>query len=233
MRLLIVPAIFMALSAALFFGVSQLAVIPESMDEAVRWLRGFDQWLWIAAIGVIVADSFLMMPSDAAMMALGLVYGTLAGGVLAGIGSVGGGMLAFGLVRRFGQGAGRRLVGERDLARARAFYRRWGGHSIAAARAVGGPAESVLVLAGLSHMHWRTVLLAMCIGGIPTGVLKAALGSVAEERPIAALLAALALALVASRAARRWLEEGEEAGALRPEAITPPGPAAPGHSPPR
>jgi uncharacterized membrane protein YdjX (TVP38/TMEM64 family) len=203
MRLLIIPAFTLTLSVVLFLTVMQTTGIPTSFDEAVVWMRSFGDWLWIAASGVILADSFLIMPSDAAMMALGLVYGMAVGGVLSGLASVAGGLLAFGVVRALGEGFALWVVGERDLRLARGFYERWGAYAVATARAVGGPAENVILLAGLSRMRWRSVLAALCAGGIPAGVLKAGLGAFAEQHPITAILAAVLLAILATWVAQR------------------------------
>ena len=72
--------------------------------------RGLGEWLWLAGAAVIVADSFLLMPSDAAMLILGLVYGPWIGGTLAGAASVVGGLVAFGAMRALGEDLARRVV---------------------------------------------------------------------------------------------------------------------------
>jgi uncharacterized membrane protein YdjX (TVP38/TMEM64 family) len=213
-RLLIIPAFTLTLSVVLFLTVMQTTGIPSSFEEGVVWMQSFGDWLWIAALGVILADSFLIMPSDAAMMALGLVYGVAVGGLLSGLGSVGGGLLAFGIIRALGEGFALWVVGERDLRRARGFSRRWGSYAVAMARAIGGPVEPVIVLAGLSRMPWRTVLIALCAGGLPAGVLKAGLGAYAEQHPVPAILAAAALAVLATWVARRLTRGSLDEGAL-------------------
>ena len=215
MRLLIIPAFTMSLSIGAIAVFGEAWGIPESLEAAIEWLHGFGDWLWLVAVGVILADSFLMMPSDAAMLVLGLVYGTWLGGALSGAASVAGGMLAFGVMRALGEGFALRVVGERDLLRARAFFARWGAYAVAAARAVGGPAEAVIVLAGLSHMRWQTVFVALCAGGIPTGILKAALGSVADRYPLSAILAAIVLAAVTTWIAGRLIPVPQEAESSR------------------
>ncbi len=214
MRLLIIPAFTLTLSVALFLTVMQTTGIPSSFEEGVVWMKSFGDWLWIAALGVILADSFLIMPSDAAMMALGLVYGVAVGGLLSGLGSVGGGLLAFGIIRALGEGFALWVVGERDLRLARSFYRRWGAYAVAMARTIGGPVEPVIVLAGLSRMPWRTVLVALCAGGLPAGVLKAGLGAYAEQHPVPAILAAVALAVLATWVAKRLTRGSLEESAL-------------------
>jgi uncharacterized membrane protein YdjX (TVP38/TMEM64 family) len=82
------------------------------------------------------------------------------------------------------------------------------------ARAIGGPVEPVIVLAGLSRMRWRTVLVALCAGGLPAGVLKAGLGAYAEQHPVPAILAAVALAVLATWVAKRLTRGSLDESAL-------------------
>jgi hypothetical protein len=66
--------------------------------------------------------------------------------------------------------------------------------------AVSGPAEWVVVLAGLSRMPARRVVLAIAIGAFPAGFSMAALGALAVDRPLLALAITVAVA-----AAVLWL----------------------------
>lgn len=201
MRLLIIPLTLMALGFLLMSTLGSGVNIPESLDDLVPWLQGFEQWAWLAAGSVIAADSVLPMPSSPAMFTLGIVYGPWLGGVVGGVASVLAGLIGFGLVRALGHRGALWVVGDADLARAERFYERWGVAAVALGKAVGGPAEWVVILAGLSRMPTAQVLLGIGIGAFPAGFCMAWLGHMAIDRPelagVLTLLIVLAV-LVAS-----------------------------------
>ena len=138
---MIVPAALIGTGALLTWLLGERLALPESFDEVVAWLRGHGAYAWAVAGGVIVADALLPVPSAPATVALGIIYGWLAGGLLASGALMVAGLLGFGATRALGRRGARLLVGEADLARATAFYDRWGLVAVAAGRAVGGPAE--------------------------------------------------------------------------------------------
>lgn len=187
MRLLIVPASFLAFGLTTAWALGERWQVPESLEAVVAWLRGYGEWAWLAASGVIAADAVLPMPSSPAMFTLGVIYGPALGGLVGGTASLVAGLAGFGLVRGLGPRGARWLVGAADLARAEAFYARWGFSAIALGKAVGGPAEWVVILAGLSRMPARKVMLAIAIGAFPAGFTMAALGALAVDRPALAL----------------------------------------------
>jgi membrane protein DedA with SNARE-associated domain len=104
------------------------------------------------------------------------------------------GLMGFGATRMLGRRAALYLVGERDLQRTEVFYERWGVYAVAFGRAVGGPAEWAVILAGLSRMPFSSVLGALILGGFVSGMVVAALGAVAVTRPL--LAAAITVALL-------------------------------------
>ena len=71
------------------------------------------------------------------------------------------------------------LVGETDLERTRHFYERWGFARIAVGRVIGGPAEYLVVVAGLTRIPFRTVFLAIVMVGVTWVIL---VGAVSEWR---------------------------------------------------
>lgn len=200
MRLLIVPLSFLAFGLTAAWAFGERWQVPESLDAVVAWLRGYGEWAWLAASGVIAADAVLPMPSSPAMFTLGVIYGPALGGLVGGTASLLAGLTGFGLVRALGPRGARFVVGDADLARAEAFYARWGVTAVALGKAVGGPAEWVVVLAGLSRMPVRRVVLAIAIGAFPAGFSMAALGALAVDRPLLALAITVAVA-----AAVLWL----------------------------
>jgi uncharacterized membrane protein YdjX (TVP38/TMEM64 family) len=186
MRLLIVPAILFGITALLLWTLGERVELPESLDEVVVWLRSHGDRAWLVGGGVILADSILPMPSTPALLTLGIIYGPLLGGLIGGVASVSAGMLGFGATRLLGRRGALFLVGERDLLRTQTFYARWGLYAVAFGRALGGPAELAVVIAGLSEMSLLSVLGALCLGGFVSGFVMAGLGAVAVTQPLLA-----------------------------------------------
>jgi uncharacterized membrane protein YdjX (TVP38/TMEM64 family) len=214
-RLLLVPLLFLAFGLTVANTVGAGAEIPESLDEVVAWLRGYGRWLWLAAAGLIVGDSLFPVPSAPAMFTLGLVYGPLLGGLVASVASMLAGLIGFGIVRFFGPRGLHFLVGDADLARAERFYDRYGIVAVALGKAVGGPAEWLVLLAGLSHMSAGRVVLAIAIGAVPAGFVMATLGTLAIDRPLLSAVLTVAIAAAVLFVGPRLLgfataEEGEE-----------------------
>ena len=56
---------------------------PEEANDAVMTLREYDSWAWALGIALIWADVLLPVPQTAVIAALGIVYGTLLGGLSA------------------------------------------------------------------------------------------------------------------------------------------------------
>ena len=193
MRLLIFPAMVFGIAGFFAWTFGDRLVFPEEFDEVVVWLRGHGEYAWAVGGSVILADALLPVPSTAAMFSMGIIYGPLLGGLVCGAASVLAGLMGFGATRILGRRGAIFLVGEKDLERTEAFYRRWGLYAVVFGRAIGGPAEWVVVLAGLSKMPFLEVLGALCLGGFVSGMVMAALGSAAVTQPLLAVAVTSAL----------------------------------------
>ena len=68
-----------------------------SLENTVEWLQSAGSWGWAAGIGLLLIDLLLPVLGTVVMSALGLIYGWWWGGVISAIGSVGAGLLAYGL----------------------------------------------------------------------------------------------------------------------------------------
>jgi uncharacterized membrane protein YdjX (TVP38/TMEM64 family) len=194
-------ALAVALPFALFGDGFERALAP---DAAVRWLEGYGHWAWLAGIGLLVADLVLPIPGSAVMAALGMIYGPLAGGAVAALGSFAAGLLAYGLCRTFGQRAFAALAGPDGDAAARRLFDRAGGWLVALSRWLPILPETVACLAGLTAMRLRIFAAALACGAVPLGFTFAAIGHLGVDAPVTTL-AASALAPVALWAvARPW-----------------------------
>lgn len=204
----------------LFLGLALLVLVPFliwgdaaeaffTAEGTVAWLRERGDWAWAAGMGLLVLDLFLPLPGTVILSALGYVYGTVAGGLVGAAGSFLSGALAYGLCRRMGQRAARRLVGARDLERGARLFERAGGWIVALSRWLPILPEVVACLAGLTRMPAPRFFVALACGALPLGFTFAAIGAAGVERPtLAIVLSALvpALLYLAARPVLRRLE---------------------------
>jgi membrane protein DedA with SNARE-associated domain len=117
--------------------------------------------------------------------------------------------MGFGATRLLGRRGALYLVGEKDLLRTEAFYERWGLYAVVFGRAVGGPAEWAVILAGLSRMPFLQVLGALCLGGFASGIVMAALGAMAVQQPVLAVGITVALLAAMLFAGHRMVSRAE------------------------
>jgi uncharacterized membrane protein YdjX (TVP38/TMEM64 family) len=158
------------------------------VNQLVLGLREYRAWGWAAGIVSIWADLVLPIPQASVVAALGIVYGTIVGGILGSIGLVTGGLLGYALARRFGSGLVLRLVGERWLERMQTFFDASGMWAIILTRSLPySVPEAIVCLAGLAGMPVGRVTLALALGSIPIAFVFAAIGAGWNEQPVAAL----------------------------------------------
>ena len=87
-------------------------------------------------------------------------------------------------------------MGETDLERTRHFYERWGFGCIAFGRAIGGTAEYLVVVAGLTRIPFRSVFLAKLTGAYSSAFCMSFLGAWSLVEPWFAMGLAALLVLV-------------------------------------
>jgi uncharacterized membrane protein YdjX (TVP38/TMEM64 family) len=97
---------------------------PQEANDAVLALRKYESWAWAVGIALIWADLVLPIPQTAVIAALGIIYGTLLGGLLGSLGLITGSLLGYSLMltsaRRFVQ----RFVGPRSLHKMESLFDR-------------------------------------------------------------------------------------------------------------
>ncbi len=192
----------------------ETALSPERLAASFRDARA---WAWLAGMGLLVADLFLPVPGTAVMSALGLVYGWFLGGLLSAAGSVGAGMLAYGLCRKLGRRTAQWIAGKDGIAEGeRLFQGEPGPWIVALSRWMPVLPEAVACLAGISRMPWRRFFSALCVGSVPMGFVFAWIGHRGEAQPALALLVSAALPpliwMAVRLAMRRLKARTEEAG---------------------
>ncbi len=184
MRLAAVVAALVGTFVVLFLLVGDRFDYLAEGDSAVLALREYEAWAWAAAVLLISADLVLPVPSPSVIAALGVIYGTLAGGLFGAAALLSAGALGYGLVRALGPKVAVFLAGELELRRLQAFFERSGAWAIVLTRPLPIVPEVVVCLAGLARMRPTTFFLALALGSIPTGFVYAALGSGWDAQPI-------------------------------------------------
>lgn len=184
----------------LFFALILLVMVPfllwgEHFEDAmtlegtVAKMRATGKWAWLVGITLLILDLFLPILGTVVMSALGLIYGWVLGGILASLGSIAAGLLAYGLCYRLGRRGALRLAGEQSLREGeRLFQGELGGWLVALSRWMPVLPEVVACLAGISHMPLRRFFPALCVGSVPMGFVFARIGEAGENQPGLALL---------------------------------------------
>ena len=74
--------------AILALAMTSCATIPtpQNASDAVLMLRKYDAWAWAVGIALIWADLVLPVPQTVVIAALGIIYGTVLGGLLGSVG---------------------------------------------------------------------------------------------------------------------------------------------------
>jgi uncharacterized membrane protein YdjX (TVP38/TMEM64 family) len=170
---------------------------PQEASNAVLTLRRYESWAWAVGIALIWADVVLPVPQTAVIAALGIIYGTLIGGLLGSLGLITGGLLGYGLMltsaRRFAQ----RFAGPRSLRKMEGLFDRGGAWAIVLTRSLPySVPEAMVFLAGLAGMPMRKFTAALTIGSVPTAFAFAAIGEGWADQPILALAVSYVLPIL-------------------------------------
>ena len=170
---------------------------PEDANNAVLSLRGWGNWAWALGVGLIWADLVLPIPQTAVIAALGIIYGTVLGGLLGSLGLITSGLAGYLLIltsaRRFVQ----RVVGRQSLRKMESVFERGGAWAIVVTRSLPySIPEAMVFLAGLGGMPMKQFITALAIGSVPTAFAFAAIGAAWADQPILALLVSYVLPIV-------------------------------------
>ena len=184
---------------ALIFLLASCARIPTAQDanDAVLMLREYDSWAWALGIALIWADLVLPVPQTAVIAALGIIYGTLLGGLLGSVGLIGGGVLGYALMRTAARRFVDRLVGRQSRHRMQSLFDSGGAWAIVLTRALPySVPEAIVFLAGLAGMPIGKFTIALTVGSVPTAFAFAAIGAGFADRPILVLTVSYVLPIL-------------------------------------
>jgi uncharacterized membrane protein YdjX (TVP38/TMEM64 family) len=161
---------------------------PEEANAAVLTLREYEGWAWAIGIALIWADVVLPVPQTAVIAALGIIYGTLPGGLLGSLGLFTGGLLGYALMRTSLRRVVRRFAKTRSFQKMERVFDQRGAWAIVLTRSFPySVAEIMVFLAGLAGMPMRKFVAALTLGSIPTAFAFAAIGAGWADQPILAL----------------------------------------------
>jgi uncharacterized membrane protein YdjX (TVP38/TMEM64 family) len=179
--------------------LASCARIPTAQDanDAVFMLREYDSWAWALGIALIWADLVLPVPQTAVIAALGIIYGTVFGGLLGSVGLISGGVLGYALMRTSARRFVDRLVGRQSLHNMESLFDRAGAWAIVLTRSLPySVPEAIVFLAGLAGMPMRKFTIALTVGSVPTAFAFAAIGAGWADQPIVALVVSYVLPIL-------------------------------------
>ena len=137
-------------SGLIEIGILSLALsacaIPtqEEAGNAVLTLGQYEGWAWAVGIALIWADLLLPIPQTSVIAALGIIYGTLIGGLLGSVGLITGGLLGYGLMRTAARRFAQRVAGAR-LRRMEGLFDRGGAWAIVLTRSLPFSVPEIMV----------------------------------------------------------------------------------------
>jgi len=148
---------------------------------ASRWLDRAGLGTATLIVILLAADVALPIPSSLVMVLSGAAFGVLWGSVVALVGSIAGEWIGFELIRRYGRGVSRGIVGAGEFERFSVFFERHGTLAVILTRPLPVVMETMSLVAGLSGMSRAAFLWASLAGTAPIVVIYAYAGAVSRE----------------------------------------------------
>ena len=170
---------------------------PQDANDAVLMLREYDAWAWAVGIALICADLVLPIPQTVVIAALGIIYGTVLGGLLGSVGLITGGLLGYVLMLTSARRMAKHFVGPRSLNTIESLFERAGAWAIVLTRSLPySIPEAMVFLAGLAGMPLGKFTAALAVGSVPIAFVFAAIGAGWADQPILALVASYVLPIL-------------------------------------
>ena len=170
---------------------------PQDANDAVLMLRKYDAWAWAVGIALIWADLVLPVPQTVVIAALGIIYGTVLGGLLGSVGLITGGLFGYVLMLTSARRMVKRFVGPQSLNRMESLFERGGAWAIVLTRSLPySIPEAMVFLAGLAGMPMGKFTAAVIVGSVPTAFAFAAIGAGWADQPILALVVSYVLPIL-------------------------------------
>ena len=178
-------------------------VLGLTLESVVTdWMAHAGTGSAMTVIGMLAADIVLPVPSSLIMVLSGAAFGVGWGSVLSLAGSIAGEWLGFELVRRYGRGMSRRLVGDDEVRQLERLFARHGAAAVVVTRALPVVMETMSVVAGLSGMRRSTFLVSSVVGTLPIVIVYAYAGAV--SRQMGSVVPAVIILIAMAGAAWIW-----------------------------
>lgn len=175
------------------FGMVEALEIPLLTDP-LQIMNHAGIEIALLSVALLTVDILIPVPSSLLMIANGALYGVAIGTLLSLIGSLGSGLVGFGLGRR-GAVWLTRFISEEEMEHANLLLLRWGTLAVIVSRPMPIVAETVAVMAGTSRMGWATMFWATLSGALPASLLYAITGATAVQLDSFLLTFTLVLAI--------------------------------------
>jgi uncharacterized membrane protein YdjX (TVP38/TMEM64 family) len=170
---------------------------PQDVNGVVVMLRKYDAWAWAVGILLIWADMVLPVPQTVVITALGIIYGTVLGGLLGSVGLITGGLLGYLLMRTPARRILQHFTGPQSLKRMESLFERAGAWAIVLTRSLPySIPEAMVFLSGLAGMRIGKFTVALTVGSIPAAFVFAAIGAGWADQPILALTVSYVLPII-------------------------------------
>lgn len=180
---LIKPLLLVAL--VLVLPLMLLALRGESFSSlAQRWRVDPPEQsqMFVVVTAVLASDVFLPVPSGPISTLAGSQLGFLAGTAASTLGMTLGGIVAFGMARRWGWPLAERLASKRQLDNMSQATSQQGGWMVLLTRPLPILAEACVLLVGALQMRWRVFLPALLASNLVVASIYSALGQSAAQR---------------------------------------------------
>jgi uncharacterized membrane protein YdjX (TVP38/TMEM64 family) len=148
---------------------------------ASRWLDHAGLGTATLIVALLAADVALPIPSSLVMVLSGAAFGVWWGSLVALAGSIAGEWIGFELVRRYGRGVSRGIVGADEFERFSVFFERHGILAVMLTRPLPVVMETMSLVAGLSSMSRGAFLGASLAGTAPIVIVYAYAGAVSRQ----------------------------------------------------
>ncbi|MCA9068302.1 MAG: VTT domain-containing protein [Planctomycetaceae bacterium] len=164
------------------FGLVLFFILGDALVER-SWLDSFGPWVWLVAVGLIIADIFAPIPTTLIITLMGQRYGPILGGLIGSVGSFSAGVIAYGLTRMLGPRFARWLLGK-ELESAEQFFSQKGAFAVACSRWLPLLPEAISCMAGLARMPFRRYCVALLSGSVPMCFAYSALATTSDNELI-------------------------------------------------
>lgn len=186
-RFWVIPLVIFALVVAPFLIWGETLVAFVAPDPEAGVFPGGREWLWLIAIGLLIADLLIPVPTTSVIAALGIVYGPVTGAMFGLIGTMTAALTGYGVGRFLGRPVSKRLIGD-GISRGERLFARHGGWIVAASRWMPILPEVISVVAGVSRMRFAAFAYAALFGLIPFCAVFATFGHLGADRPVLTLV---------------------------------------------